>query len=325
MIRKYGGKELARVLYYYGLIDSIPSSQMNIMCPFHNDINPSMMVDIADGSFYCFGCGVSGGAYEFVSFAQPELTDLQKAILLEQILNSSEVKKLSVRHVKKKDRTGGKQALAEADDYYYGLKPTNWMHITTPEEKVVFEYMTERGFNSYALNVGECRASYSKYYPVIFPILDNGKFRGYVCRTNDKRVAQFAKYKYNEGFNKRDTLCGVYHENSVVWLCEGFFDYLSLRTRGKIENVCAVLGWHISDRQVEKLKAKGVQLVVSALDSDSAGRKGTEYLKKFFDVIEMPYPMGVKDPGDMTREQFRVARRKVERKVRRYERNKSCD
>ena len=60
-----------------------------------------------------------------------------------------------------------------------------------------------------------------------------------------------------------------------------------------------MLGWHISDEQVKKLKQKNITTVVSALDNDKCGEKGTELLKKYFNVIRFQYPEGVKDAGEM--------------------------
>ena len=159
--------------------------------------------------------------------------------------------------------------------------------------------MEKRGFDKRALNVSMCKSSYSIPYPILFPILDNGDFRGWVARTMNENVEKKRKYLYNEGFYKRNTLCGNYKSDSIVFICEGFMDYLSLRTRGHLKNVVAILGWHISDEQVKKLKDKNINTVVSALDNDKSGKKGTEYLKKFFNVVEFCYPEGVKDPGEM--------------------------
>ena len=52
MTREYGGKELAKVLIYYGLIADVVSSDFNIICPFHEDVNPSMRICLTDGSSY---------------------------------------------------------------------------------------------------------------------------------------------------------------------------------------------------------------------------------------------------------------------------------
>lgn len=310
MVRTYGGKELAKVLIYYGLIADVVSSDFNIICPFHEDINPSMRICLDDGSFFCFGCGAKGNALDFVRKVHPELNELQACVLLEQILNSDEVKKLNVKY-RKKRRINNRQALNEAHDYYYGLRTVDWNNIHTKEEQEVLQYMKQRRFDARALNIAQCKTNYNIAYPFLFPILDNGEFKGWVGRTMNKYVEKKRKYLYNDGFRKRDTLCGNYEQNKIVFICEGFMDYLSLRTRGHIKNVVAILGWHISDEQVQKLKDKGVTTVVSALDNDKAGNKGTEYLKKFFHVIRFEYPEGVKDAGEMSEQELRLAIRRT--------------
>lgn len=312
MIRKYGGKELAKVLIYYGLIYDITSTDFNIVCPFHNDINPSMRICLDDGSFFCFGCEAKGNALDFVQKVNPELNDLQCCVLLEQILRSDEIKALNIK-IKKKKRKQNKQALIEAKDYYYGLKTIDWNSTENKEQREVLQYMKQRGFNAKALNVSKCKPNYNIAYPFIFPILDNGEFKGWVGRTMNKHVESKRKYLYNEGFRKRDTLCGNYTENSVVYICEGYMDYLSLRTRGHIKNVVAILGWHISDEQVKKLKDKGVTKVISALDNDKAGIKGTKYLERFFEVVRFAYPEDKKDSGEMSEKELKAAIRATRR------------
>lgn len=310
MIRKYDGKDLAKVLIYYGIVGDVTSSVFSVICPFHEDINPSMRIDLDDGTFFCFGCRVSGNAYDFVKLAQPELSDLQVAIVLEKILHSDEIKQIRVQY-KKKHRINNKQALIEAKDYYYGLRTVDWNRPTTKEEHETLEYMQKRGFNARALNIANCKVNCNVAYPFVFPILDNKKFKGWVGRTTNKYVENKRKYLYNEGFRKRDTLCGNYEKDCVPVICEGYMDYLSLRTRGKIKNVVALLGWHISDEQIEKLKQNGVTKVISALDNDKMGIKGTEYLKKFFDVIRFEYPENIKDAGDMTEKQIKQSYRRA--------------
>ena len=82
MIRTYGGKELAKVLIYYGTISDVTVSEFNINCPFHNDPNPSMRIKLSEGTYFCFGCGLFGNAYDFVRNANPELNELQCCLLL---------------------------------------------------------------------------------------------------------------------------------------------------------------------------------------------------------------------------------------------------
>lgn len=313
MIRIYDGQDLEKVLVYYGLCDVSLQSKIKIVCPFHGDINPSMSVDFANGRFFCFGCGLKGNALDFVKYANPDCGEIECMMKLEKIVHSEKVCKLNI--VKKERRkAGSKILLYKADDYFYGLKEIDWNHVKTDQQKAVREYMRGRGFNERALNVSDCRVSYNEAYPIIFPILDNGVFSGWVSRTTSKLIEQERKYLYNKGFRKRDVLCGQYEENAICYVCEGFLDYLSLKTRGKIKNVVAFLGWHASDRQIDKLKNKNINTVVCALDNpqiDKSGEKGLKLLREYFNVIPFPYPKGKKDPGEMSEEQIQRAVRKV--------------
>jgi DNA primase len=38
------------------------------LCPFHDDRNPSMLVNEGPGYYYCFSCGATGTAVNFVAF-----------------------------------------------------------------------------------------------------------------------------------------------------------------------------------------------------------------------------------------------------------------
>lgn len=322
MNRKYGGKELAKVLVYFGLMGpDVMSTEFNIVCPFHDDVNPSMHISLSDGSFFCFGCEARGNALDFVRKVYPQVTELQACVLTEQILRSKEVQEIKVSHRKKK-KQNSKQSIEEAKGYFYGLRETDWNKVETKQAKEVLEYMSDRGFDARALNVARCRMNeYNVAYPFLFPILDNGVFMGWVGRTMNKYTERKRKYLYNDGFRKRDTLCGNYAEGKKVYICEGYMDYLSFRVRGRVKNVVAILGWHISDEQVAKLKRKNITTVISALDNDDKGRKGTEYLKKFFEVIPFCYPEGVKDAGEMSAEEIERAKRKTRKSYYESKRN----
>lgn len=306
----YDGKKLAKVLIHYGIIQGADNSEFNVICPFHGDINPSMRINLSEGTYFCFGCGVSGNALDFVKAAENIEDDLSAAIMLEKILNSNELKKLNIR-IHKKRKRNLRRELLKAEDYYYGLKKVDWTNKLTEEQQKIADYMKQRGFTRTDLNIAQCRENYSVAYPFIFPILDNGNFKGWVARTDKKAVERKRKYLYNEGFSKRTTLCGNYSDGCIPVLCEGFMDYLTIRTKGKVDDVAALLGWHISDEQTNKLKQKGVTTVISALDNDSKGMQGTEYLKKFFHVVRFQYPEGCKDANDMTGKQIRKEMKRI--------------
>lgn len=301
------GGVLAKVLFYYGLIHDTDSDEQKIVCPFHEDLNPSMKVNLADGSWLCFGCGLTGRALEFVKLTEEKynnkkLSELNACKKLIKIIKSERTSHISIaaRQQKPKDL---QQKLVEAEDFYYNLSKTDWSGCSDEHIMEVYDYMYNRGFNSSVLNRIGAKYTFSRNYPIVFPMMDNGKFRGWVSRTNIKAIEAKRKYLYNEGFSRRNTLCGNYSKGSTVYIVEGFMDMLKLMMFG-IKNVVAILGWKITTEQINKLKKMGVKRVVSALDNDACGRKGTEYLKNYFDVVRFQYMKDIKDPGDMTKELF---------------------
>ena len=300
------GTKLAKVLWYYNLIPSTTSLSQKIVCPFHKDINPSMIVNLEDGSWFCFGCNLAGDAIKFVKLMETQyngLNDLQAYKKYLQILKSEKCSDIVIGHSSKKQKPIQKDLYNEAYDYYHGLRKVNWNTSDEHEVLVAKEYMMKRGFDPKTLGKCKAKVTYNKSYGLIFPMLDNGKFKGWVCRTMVKSIEEKRKYLYNEGFSRATTLVGNYGSKDYVFVVEGYMDRLKFIQFGE-ENVVAILGWKMSSQQIMKLKERGITKVISALDNDSCGRKGTDFLKNHFDVTRFAYLKGVKDPGDMTKESF---------------------
>lgn len=307
------GEALAKVLWYYNLIPDTASLNQKIVCPFHNDVNPSMIVNLEDGSWFCFGCGLTGDAKKFVKLMEAKynnLNDLQAYQKYLKILKSDKCSSIKISRSLIKNKPLQRDLYNEAYDYYYGLKRVNWDDSSEPEVIAAKNYMMKRGFSSKTLQKCRAKVTYNKSYGIIFPMLDNGKFKGWVCRTMIKSVEEKRKYLYNEGFSRATTLVGDYGAKDYVFVVEGYMDRLKFVQFGE-ENVVAILGWKMSQQQIQKLKDRGITKVISALDNDECGRKGTEYLKKYFDVTRFKYLKGVKDPGEMTKESFDKMLRKT--------------
>lgn len=291
--------ELIKVLEHY----NIPYDD-KIICPFHGDINPSLKLNNEDNFWWCFGCQQGGDAYKFHKLMQNEKGVTNELNLLQSYnkiikgrAKKENVEKYKKINYEKKNKKYYRQCLIEAKDYYYGLKSVDWFK----EDNEAVAYMTYRGFLKSTLNRFGAKNTYNDItYPIIFPILDNGRFKGWVCRTFDTEIQKHRKYLYNKGFRRKTTLAGTYNKSNTVMLVEGYFDMLKAKQLG-IKNVCAVLGWKITDNQIMKLKAEGITKVISALDNDKCGIKGTNYLKQYFDVVRFPYPGHIKDMGDMDR------------------------
>lgn len=298
------GEDLAKVLTYYGYIPDMSSSLYKIVCPFHQDVNPSMIVDLSEGNWYCFGCGLSGDAIKFVSLLNEKESDLKSLLRYLRILKSNKVNKLNFSKRKMKQKKQSGELYNIAYDYYYGLSKINWNDIKDKDINVAKTYMINRGFTTKVLNECGAKYTYNQSYPIIFPMLDNGKFKGWVCRTTDKVIEQKRKYLYNEGFSRATTLVGNYEGYDYVFVVEGYMDRLKFIQYG-VKNVVAILGWKMSKEQEEKLRKSNIKYLISALDNDDCGRKGTEYLRSIFKTVyRFKYLKGIKDVGESNNIQF---------------------
>lgn len=302
---KTEGDRLAKVLLHFGLIEDETKTLGKIVCPFHEDINPSMMYNLDEGSYYCLGCGEGGSSsIDFISrLAKENNKNVNALKVLCGILKRKEIRQLKM--TKRVDRRYDYELqLVKAHNYYFGLKKNDWSKNPSQEELLIIDYMTSRGFSPPMLNRFKARYTYNDVYPIVFPIVDNGKFCGYVCRAvNNEEAEQKRKYLYNRGFRREQCLSGTYEYGSVVYIVEGHLDMLKMKSFG-IKNVVAILGWKISQTQIEKLRKQNIKRIVCCLDNDKAGEKGKHELHKHFNVIDFVYGEGIKDPGQMSKREF---------------------
>lgn len=308
---------MAKVLRYYGFVPDIMERSTKIICPFHDDVRPSMIVDVMNNSFYCFGCAKHGDAQRFAIDVEKKyhgLNDIQAYQRYLKILKSKDISDIKIKPSSVSTRRTSKELYDIAYDYYHGLKKVDWSgYLETPEEHQCYDYMTYRGYSPDTLNYVKAKPTYNQAYGIIFPMLDNGKFKGWVCRTMEPDVEQYRKYLYNTGFSRATTLCGMYGGERYVFVVEGYMDMLRFIQFG-IKNVVAILGWKMSNQQEKKLRAAGITHIISALDNDDAGRKGTQYLRLIFDVTRFQYIKGIKDPGEMSQQVFNKCYKRTMRK-----------
>ena len=299
------GSNLYRVLWHYNLL---PENGSKIVCPFHADENPSLLLNFQEGTWYCFGCQKRGDASAFVKYMNPGYNDLMAYKTMLKIVSSDEKECVVPKGITVRKKKSKSLSYSIAYDYYHGLKAKNWEDDTdivdTQEYLDIKEYMLGRGFTTTVLDKAKAKLTYNRAYPIIFPMLDNGKFKGWVCRTTSKSVEAKRKYLYNEGFSRRNTLVGKYGSKDYVFVVEGYMDRLKFLQYGE-ENVVAILGWKMSKEQEQKLKKAGIKRVISALDNDEAGKRGTKYLSTIFPTTRFRYLKGVKDPGEMSEQKFR--------------------
>lgn len=308
MIQKINESEqLLKVLQYYNFIDGFAAEKMKLICPFHGDVNASLSIDLIRGKYYCFGCGASGNALDFITQME-ECNSLQAMIILERILRNKKINKsVEISPVKK---LNPEQALFEARRYYYSLPKTDWT-----KKSIAKEYMLKRGFTTELLQAVGAKENFNGDYGIIFPITENGNFINYVCRATNLETEKKRKYLYGEGFSRRNTLFGNYKADYVV-IVEGSMDLFKLMQYG-IKNAVAILGWKITKEQINKIY-QYTDKVISALDNTETGEKGTEYLRNYFDVVRFKYPEYIKDTGDLDKYEFNKCWRDTVRKANKH-------
>lgn len=297
--------------------------QYKIICPFHGDKNPSLQINKQTGFFYCYGCGLSGGAFELVKNYEPSLSPIEIYKKLHSFVKEGKgdiggrdvytYTNLPYTHSFVDSKVKYREGIKLAKDFYFNLPETNWYKL--PEEAIpILRYMKHRGFTTSTLKKFGAKFTYNKNYPIVFPMYDNGIFRGYVMRTDDPTVEDQRKYMYNKEFRRRITLPGDY-KNSTVILVEGFLDMLKAKQYG-IKYVAAVLGWKLTSEQFEKLKRCRVKTIICALDNDECGRKGYKYLKRIcsvnhISVKRIRYPKTMKDMGDLNKENSKLILKQI--------------
>lgn len=71
--------DFAKVLSHYGIAMPREKTQFKVSCPFHNEEEPSLSVNVAEKKFKCFGCDAKGSVLDFV--ARMEGCDLRQAAI----------------------------------------------------------------------------------------------------------------------------------------------------------------------------------------------------------------------------------------------------
>lgn len=283
------------ILDSYGLLDrksTVNGEEIQIICPFHIENDPSLRVNALKGVFFCQGCGATGNLPKLIA----KLEGINLLLAMRKLLKLE-----FVPAQQEQESKTTKEKLREAWEYFSSLAKPSW-------EAIKSHYLISRGFTAQILISADCRINQNSLYPIILPLREQEKFKGYICRRSDDE--QEKRYMLNPGLEKRSILVGDLVRGPVL-LTEGYLDYLKARQFG-FRNVACTLGWRVSDTQVKKLE-RYATVIVEALDNDPRGRQGARELAKKTDLplISLRYPDSVKDIGAMDRLTFIEALRRT--------------
>lgn len=243
--------------------------QANIVCPFHEDKDPSLSVSLGykvpPGVFFCFGCKASGS-----------WNTLANKLGLTTVGENSKYEDTSY-HVNKRKI----EIFQPTDEEYLSLSPLDFKW-----KKYSIEFLQK--FNVQKM----WHDKYTDYY-LYFPVTYIGDYKGYI-RGRIYKESYGPKYWFNLSekiFYPIDYLLGK--DTRVIVLVEGVADALRL-IRYNIPTL-AVLGTYFKeDLGLDILETLMVDKVVLCFDGDNPGKeaaiKTAKLLDKHLDVRIFPLP-----------------------------------
>ena len=283
------------------------------LCPFHSEKSPSFAVSPDRQIFHCFGCGVGGNVFHFISKIENvgfkesvEILANRANITLPTIDNGQDNK---IAHLKSRVYEINKLT---AQFYHENLyKPTAKIAQEYIKKRKLdnntlktfligyscnfnelYNYLKTQGFTeeeilaSTLVNKNEKGEFIDRFRKrLMFPIQDErGRviaFGGRILEDNKIQNVKMPKYinsSENIVYSKGRHLFGLYaakkkQKIDKIIIVEGYMDCISLHQRG-ISNVVASLGTALTEAQGRLLRNNSNQVIIG-YDADGAGQAAT--------------------------------------------------
>ena len=142
-------KQQADIVRVIGEYVRLKKSGQNFsgLCPFHQEKTPSFSVSAAKQMYYCFGCGKGGDVFQFVM-------ELEKAPFPEAVRTVAEKCGIAIpkpRERSPEERKENQQRSALVDMHREAAAFFARHLLQTPEGKVAYAYLEDRGLNKEAV------------------------------------------------------------------------------------------------------------------------------------------------------------------------------
>ena len=304
------------------------------LCPFHNEKSPSFSVSPEKQIFHCFGCGVGGNVFTF-------LTKIEGINFVEAVQLLAERANIQLPTLEN-NVDSAKEAL-KAKVYKVNEFTAKYYHenLYRPESKIAQEYIKKRKLSNETLKAFQIgfsgkfdelykelkkqgfedreilesglvnkneRGQYIDRYRnrLMFPICDvRGRVIAFGGRVLDDSKPKYINSPENVVYSKGRHLYGLnvakkYDINKRLLIVEGYMDVISLHQRD-IHNVVASLGTALTQQQGYLLRNNTEQIILS-YDSDEAGQtakiRAMEILQNMGCDIRVLQMEGAKDPDE---------------------------
>ena len=290
--------------YLSKYIDLTPRGDSFIArCPFHNEKTPSFTINDNKGLFYCFGCGVGGNVFTFI-------TKYEKISFLESLqivtnelgidIDDKNIKTNNTKEIKSFELLNQcneffKKELLDndkANSYLISRSiPNNFIkkfeigYCPSNSDNLII-YLENRGFSiseiyeqGILIKSTKSKKPFSRFSDrITFPIFSFlGKIVGFGGRTISDSKIKYINSSENIIFKKSENLFGLKQNiesiknNNEIILVEGYLDVLGLNSN-KVETSVASLGTTLSETQINKIWSI-VDIPIICFDGDVAGFK----------------------------------------------------
>ena len=304
------------------------------LCPFHNEKSPSFSVSPEKQIFHCFGCGVGGNVFTF-------LTKIEGINFVEAVQLLAERANTQLPTLEN-NVDSAKEAL-KAKVYKVNEFTAKYYHenLYRPESKIAQEYIKKRKLSNETLKAFQIGFSgkFDELYKelkkqgfedreilesglvnknergqfidryrnrLMFPICDvRGRVIAFGGRVLDDSKPKYINSPENIVYSKGRHLYGLnvakkYDIKKRLLIVEGYMDVVSLHQRD-IHNVVASLGTALTQQQGYLLRNNTEQIILS-YDSDEAGQtakvRAMEILQNMGCDIRVLQMEGAKDPDE---------------------------
>ena len=306
------------------------------LCPFHNEKSPSFSVSPDKQIFKCFGCGVGGNVFHFISKVENisfgesvQMLAERAGVELPKSQNSEDehtsILKSKVYEVNKEAAEFYHQNLYKStskagQEYIKKRKLDNntlksFLIGYAGDNNELYAYLKSQGFNEEEMLASSLigRSESGRYYDkfrhrIMFPIQDvRNRVIAFGGRVLDDSKPKYINSPENIVYSKGRNLFGLNVAKrgttgmlKRILIVEGYMDAISLYQRG-ITNVVASLGTALTDAQGRLLRRSSEQVILG-YDADGAGQtaimRGMEILKNMGVDIRVLQISGAKDPDE---------------------------
>ena len=303
------------------------------LCPFHNEKSPSFSVSPDKQIFHCFGCGVGGNVFSFLS-------KIENISFIEAVQNLASRANIALPTLENNADSAKEELKAKvykvnefAAEFYH-------QNLYKPEAKPGQEYVKKRKLSNETLK--SYRIGFSGKFDELYKALKQEGFQekeilesglvnknengNYIDRYRNRlmfpicdvrgrviafggRVLDDSKPKYinspeNVVYSKGRHLFGLNvakkGDLKKILIVEGYMDVISLHQRG-ITNVVAALGTALTQNQGWLLRRNSEQVILG-FDSDGAGQtailRSIEILQNMGCDMRILQMEGAKDPDE---------------------------